>query len=85
MSKLDHTVKDFEPRLALYGGVDGLDFYRKIICESSFFLSNTGIIAFEVGYNQSFFVSSLLKKHSFKKIDIIPDLSGINRVVLGYR
>lgn len=82
MLTLDCTVKDFEPHLALHGGVDGLDFYRKIIRESNIFLSDSGIIAFEVGYNQSFLVSTLLKNSAFSKIDIVPDLSGINRVVL---
>lgn len=85
MLTLDCTVKNFEPHLALHGGTDGLDFYRKIIHESSEFLSKTGFIAFEVGYNQSFWVASLLKKYSFEKINIIPDLSGINRVVLGHK
>lgn len=82
MKTLDIGVSKYEPNLALYGGIDGLDFYRAIVTQSTKFLKHTGILAFEVGYNQSDSVKSLMEK-SFTNIDIIKDLNGINRVVIG--
>lgn len=82
MKTLSTDVLDFEPHLALYGGIDGLDFYKKIINQSTKFLKTNGIMAFEVGYNQALSVSSLMQ-NEFKDIRIIKDLNKIDRVVIG--
>jgi release factor glutamine methyltransferase len=78
---LDRKVKDFEPRLALDGGDDGLDFYRKISKEAP--LKADGILAFEVGINQADDVSRIMKER-FVNIKVVKDLSGIDRVVAGW-
>ena len=60
MQKLENQVRK-EPELALYGGVDGLDFYRKIISNADEFLKFTGYVCLEIGYDQKEDVLELLK------------------------
>lgn len=79
---LSEEVKDHEPRIALDGGLDGLDFYRVIIEDAVSFLKPSGLLAFEVGYNQSKEVQKLMKE-KYHCIGTIKDLSGIERVVTG--
>lgn len=83
IDRLDKKVKDFEPLTALIGGEDGLDFYRHITEIAS--LKDGGFLAFEVGINQAQDVKALLKGNDFEKTEILKDLSGIERVVLGYK
>lgn len=81
-----HTqVKDFEPYNALEGGVDGLDFYRKITEESSKYIKKGGVLAYEVGHDQADDVSNIMNKNGFEKIYIKKDLAGIDRVVIGLK
>jgi len=77
---LDKKVKDFEPHTALIGGLDGLDFYRRIAKDIP--LTPHGILAFEVGIGQADDVADIMSKR-FEEIKIIKDLSGIDRVVMG--
>ncbi len=81
--ELSKNVKDFEPELALYGGVSGLDFYEKISKESKNHLKDGGMIIFEIGYDQSQEVEKMLKNNNFKNIKILKDLSGRDRVISG--
>ena len=71
----------FEPRMALDGGNDGLDFYRTIIAHAFDRLSPGGMIAFEVGDSEAESVASLLRTASFESILIRNDFSGIPRMV----
>ncbi len=80
--ELDKKVKDFEPKSALDGGEDGLDFYRFIIDRVP--LNPGGYLAFEVGIGQSRAVENLMR-NNFDNIRIVKDLSGIERVVTGMR
>ena len=80
---LEKQVKDFEPPEALDGGRDGLDFYRIIIKYGVNFLKKQGLLAFEVGINQAGDVLDMMKEKHFN-IRIIKDLSGIERVVMGF-
>ncbi len=82
---LDSEVKDFEPRLALDGGLDGLDFYRRITLESISFLKKNGLLIYEIGYNQGDSVKNILVEAGFKGTNILKDLSGNDRVVLGFK
>ena len=79
---LQVEVKDYEPRSALDGGGDGLDFYRKIAEKSTGFLATDGILAFEVGLSQAGHVSKLMEI-GFCDIKVFKDLAGIDRVVMG--
>ena len=76
-------VKDNEPIIALDGGNDGLDFYREIIPKGKKYLSGKGWMFFEIGYDQGVAVSNLLKAEGFGEIEVIKDLAGLDRVVLG--
>jgi len=73
-----------EPVLALDGGADGLDFYKYIIENAPKHLRKGGLLAFEIGYEQGRAVSDLMQS-DFEKVEIIKDLAGLDRVVLGYR
>lgn len=81
---LMEDVKNYEPYIALCGGEDGLDFYRKIIKQAETLLSDNGMIAFEIGYDQKEAVSSLLIAAGFKDIVCIKDFGGHDRVVKGF-
>ena len=80
---LEKTVKDFEPRLALDGGKDGLVFYRKIAKDFKKYLKTNGRIAFEIGYNQGDTVFKILEENQYKNIEVIKDYNNNNRIVTG--
>lgn len=82
MKYLDKTVDEYEPHIALYGGEDGLDFYRRITENAPRFLNGGGVLAFEVGHTQARAVAELMKKE-FADINIRKDYGGIERVVFG--
>ncbi len=85
VDSLDRKVRDFEPRLALDGGQDGLDFYRRIIEEAEDYLRPSGLLIFEVGYDQGQQVEELLRRQGFKNIRRLKDLQTYDRVILGFR
>ncbi|MDR3595505.1 peptide chain release factor N(5)-glutamine methyltransferase [Clostridium sp.] len=82
INKLMEDVKNYEPHTALSGGMDGLDFYRKIIRESKDVLVEGGILAFEIGYNQGESVKSLMEENNFKDIKVIKDFASLDRIVI---
>ena len=82
---LDVSVRDNEPRLALDGGADGLDFYRAICAGWRDALRDYGKLLFEVGVGQADAVLRLMRSRGFGDIQIVKDLNGIPRVVCGTR
>lgn len=72
-----------EPIIALDGGISGLDFYEKITSEASNYLTENGILAFEIGYDQGKSVSEIMKHNGLRNVITIKDLSGNDRVVIG--
>lgn len=80
MKELSADVKN-EPSLALFGGEDGLDFYRTIAARYRPFIKNGGYIFFEVGYRQSADVASILEKNGYTNIKTKKDYNNTERVV----
>lgn len=80
---LQIEVKDHEPLIALDGGVDGLDFYRKISKRAPYYLLPKGILIYEIGYNQGTQVRDILNSEGFKNISILKDYQGYDRIVYG--
>ena len=83
IEKLDIEVKDYDPKLALDGGEDGLDFYRTIIFESVEKLNNNGYLFFELGENQFEDARKLMENAGFKDIQIVKDYNNIERIIYG--
>lgn len=83
METLPKDVADYEPHGALYGGEDGLDFYRKITENAISRLNKDGVLIFEIGYDQGDEVMDIMKRNGFKGIELLRDLSGRPRVVFG--
>ena len=74
-----------EPSEALFAENDGLYFYYEI-CQKAFdYLADFGYLLFEIGYKQGKNVSEIMKNFGFKNIDIIQDLAGLDRVVIGQK
>ncbi|MGM9934507.1 peptide chain release factor N(5)-glutamine methyltransferase [uncultured Clostridium sp.] len=84
IGKLMDDVQKYEPHTALSGGTDGLDFYRKIVNQSSEVLNENGILAFEIGYNQGEAVKSLMEENNFKDVNVIKDFASLDRIVIGH-
>jgi len=80
MKNLQSEVQ-FEPSMALAGGVDGLDFYERIVELWKEKLKPNGLIAFEIGINQEEDVRGILIENGFKNVTFKEDLCGITRVV----
>jgi release factor glutamine methyltransferase len=79
--KLDKSVKDYEPRLALFAGVDGLDVYRKIIDKADRFLRPDGALILEIGYAQGPAIRELLEQTgAFAEIKIEKDYHDNDRI-----
>ena len=80
-SSLPTEVKS-DPYIALYGGKDGLDFYREITGGAPLFLKKRGILLMEIGYAQGRAVKEILKSSGgFRDIEIYMDYAGIERIV----
>ncbi len=82
VEQLQSEVKDHEPSIALDGGSDGLDFYRRIVEAAPQFLAEGGFLVMEIGYNQGFSVSRLMEQ-AFEGIVVLQDFGQNDRVVLG--
>ena len=82
---LDADVRDFEPRLALDGGADGLQITRRLIGGAMAYLSPGGLLALEGGFDQAPAVAALLEQGGFADITRSKDLAGVERVVSARR
>ena len=76
-------VKEHEPRLALDGEADGLNFYRKIIDEAPDYLNTDGRIYFEIGAEQGEDLTRLMNERGFSEVKVHKDLAGLDRIVTG--
>ncbi len=76
---LQREVRDFEPHLALFGGADGLEIYRRLIPEAWRVLKPGGLLALEMGIGQSGALREMVR--DWRNIEVHPDLAGIPRVL----
>ncbi|MES2961208.1 MAG: peptide chain release factor N(5)-glutamine methyltransferase [Pseudomonadota bacterium] len=79
IESLEQEVKFHEPRLALDGGADGFDFYKRIALESKNFLKESGQVILEIGINQQEKIIEFFTENGFQLVEMKPDLSGIIR------
>jgi len=80
-ASLPPEVREYEPAMALFGGEDGLDFYR-LLLGSREDLSDNGRLIVEVGYDQAQRVIELARRRGFELVRTCRDLQGIERVVV---
>ena len=84
IKELSEEVKK-EPKVALDGGVDGLDFYKEISKKAKEFLKINGYLILEIGYNQKEKVTHILEKEGYKNIYCKKDLGKIDRVIVAQK
>ena len=75
----------FEPKSALYGGEDGLLFYKKIIKKAPDYLNDQGHLIFEIGYDQKEILNKLLKEQGFKSIINLRDFNDFDRFIIAQK
>lgn len=83
IKELSEEVREHEPYLALNGGEDGLLFYRRISTESIAYLSEDGMLFFEIGSEQAGDVTAVMKEAGFHDVACRKDYAGNDRVVFG--
>ena len=83
LKKLDVSVKDYEPTLALDGGADGLDYYRAALSGWKRVIRDGGSLYFEVGAGMAEDVKKLMRLHGLRSIESFTDTLGIERVISG--
>lgn len=83
IEKLMPEVRCHEPRMALDGAADGLEFYRRITADAGHYLAAEGMLFFEIGSDQAEAVAELMRRNGFSKIKVRKDYAGLDRVVSG--
>ena len=79
---MDRDIINFEPEIALNGGLDGISEIRKIIKKSSELIKNGGKLILEIAYNQKKEVKKLLKNNSFYVNSVVKDLANNDRCII---
>lgn len=80
---LEREVSEYEPKMALDGGEDGLIFYRRIAREAKKVLLPGARLYLEIGYDQGESVKDIFQKEGYEAVEVFPDLAGNPRVVRG--
>ena len=78
---IQREVYEWEPHEALFGGVDGLDFHRRLIAQSPHYLKPGGYVVLEIAFSQVDSVSEMVKVSAFELLDTTRDLQGIPRTL----
>lgn len=82
IDKLQPEIK-YEPRIALDGGIDGLDFYRRLISSYLRYLKRSGLLIIEIGFNQKEVLKNIFQKYAdFEIIEVVKDYNGLERVMI---
>ncbi len=85
IATLAPDVREHEPRLALDGGADGLDFVRRIVVDAPRVLEADGLLAMEIGFDEAPATSELFRSAGYRDVRVARDYAGIDRVVSGVR
>ena len=80
--KLSKDIINFEPLVALDGGIDGLDQIKKVIYKSNYLLKRNGLLALEIGYNQYRKVFNILRDNGYREINKEYDYNGNVRCII---
>lgn len=80
---LEREVSEYEPKMALDGGEDGLIFYRRIAKEAKKVLLPGARLYLEIGYDQGESVKDIFQKEGYEAVEVFPDLAGNPRVLRG--
>ena len=80
---LEREVSEYEPKMALDGGEDGLLFYRRIAKEAKAVLLPGARLYLEIGYDQGESVKDIFQKEGYEAVEVFPDLAGNPRVLRG--
>ncbi|MFM9903121.1 MAG: peptide chain release factor N(5)-glutamine methyltransferase [Pyrinomonadaceae bacterium] len=81
LTDMQKEVRDFEPHNALFAGTDGLDIIRRIIDDAPERLNLGGLLLIEIGFGQAEILRDLFDPNIWSKLEFIPDLQGIDRVL----
>ena len=81
MAGLQAEVRDYEPAVALTDGADGLSIVKRIVEQSPIFLRWDGCLLLEIGFGQAAAVRKMFAPNLWYKVDFLPDLQGIPRMV----
>ena len=81
--EIENSVKSYEPHLALFGGEDGLKFYRSVLSNAKYVVKEKNILSFEMGWNQGKTLSDLARSY-FPEADIsvVKDMQGKDRILI---
>lgn len=82
LNKLQIEVKQFEPKIALDGDIDGLKYYKKIAESAKDYMNEDGKIYLEIGFDQAKDVIQIFEKTGYKFVELVKDLSGNDRVLI---
>ena len=85
LNKLEKEVKNYEPRLALDGGLEGLSVIRKVIKRSSKLIKTHGKLFLEIGYDQKEPVKKMLRENNFYINKIVKDLAKNDRCIISIK
>ena len=80
-TKLPNDVRSYDPKLALVGGRDGLDCYRKIAQSLSLYLSDDGLAFFEIGFGQKQGVTYIFSQEGLSVVNVWNDINSLERVI----
>ena len=79
---VQHEVREFEPHIALFGGVDGLTFYRRLLVEAFGVVRPGGFFVCEIGYSQLGAITEMVVASRWQLVEVIHDLQGIPRTLV---
>lgn len=83
---LEEQVKNFEPKEALVGGKDGIDFHLKILKEAPLYLNSKAVVALEIAPQQAFLLKDyLIQEKTFSHIEIVKDYENKERILIAHR